>query len=78
MNIAPPVKEDHYEENNRKLLLPCIKKFQYESMQATICKHFYKEIARFYFILCSFLLDDAVDDNDGDPTNLTVSGDRTW
>ena len=78
MNIAPPVKEDHYEEINRKLLLPCIKKFQYESMQATICKHFYKEIARFYFILCYFLLDDAVDDNDGDPTHLTVSGDRTW
>ena len=69
MNIAPPVKEDHYEEINRKLLLPCIKKFQYKSMQAVICKHFCKEIACFYFILCYFLLDDAVDENDGDPTN---------
>ena len=77
MNIAPPVKEDQYEEINRKLLLPCIKKFQYESTQAAICKHFCKEIARFYFILCYFLLDDAADEIGGDPTKLTVSGDRT-
>ena len=55
MNIAPPVKEDRYEEINRKLLLSCIKKFPYESMQAAICKHFCKEIACFYFILCYFL-----------------------
>lgn len=25
-----------------------------------------------------YLLDEAVDENDGDPTNLTVSGDGTW
>ena len=78
MNIAPPVKEDHYEEITRKLLLPCIKKFQYESVQAAICKHFCQEIACFYFILCYFLLDDAVDEYDGAPTNLTVSEDGTW
>ena len=47
-------------------------------MQTAICKHFCKEIARFYFILWYFLWDDAVDENDGDPTNLTVSGDGTW
>ncbi|CAF4577882.1 unnamed protein product [Rotaria sp. Silwood2] len=58
MNLAPPVKEDHYEEIDRKLLLPCIKKFQHESMQAAIYE--------------------AVDENDGDPTALTVSGDGTW
>ena len=46
-------------------------------MQAALCKHFCKEIARFYFILCYFLLDDAFDENDGDPTNLIVSGDGT-
>ncbi|CAF3158003.1 unnamed protein product [Rotaria sp. Silwood2] len=58
MNLAPPVKEDHYEEIDRKLLLPCIKKFQHESMQAAIYE--------------------AVDENDDDPTALTVSGDGTW
>ncbi|CAF4741540.1 unnamed protein product, partial [Rotaria sp. Silwood2] len=36
MNIPPPVKEDHYEEIDRRLLLPCIKKFQHQSMQAAI------------------------------------------
>ncbi|CAF1373293.1 unnamed protein product [Rotaria sp. Silwood1] len=58
MNIVPPVKEDHYEEIDRRLLLPCTKKFQHQSMQAAIYE--------------------AVDENDGDPTNLTVSGDGTW
>ena len=44
-----------------------------------ICKHFCKEeIACFCFILCYFLLDNAVDENDGDPTVLTVRGDETW
>ena len=72
MNIAPPLKEDHYEEIDRTLL-PCIKKFQDESMQAAIAKHFCKEeIACFCFILCYFLLDDAVDENDGNRTVLTV------
>ena len=78
MNIAPPTKEDHYEEIDR-ILLPCIKKFQDELMQAAICKYFCKEeIACFCFILCYFLLDDVVDENDGDPTALTVRGDETW
>ena len=78
MNIAPPVKQDHYEEINRKILLSYIKKFQYELIQAAILKQFCKEIACFCFILCYFILDDAVDENDGDPTNLTASGDGTW
>lgn len=43
MNIAPPVKEDHYEKIDKEVLLPCIKKFQDESMQAAICKHFAKK-----------------------------------
>ena len=48
-------------------------------MQAAIGKHFCnEEIARFCFILYYFLLDDAVDENDGDPTALTVRGDGTW
>ncbi|CAF4897852.1 unnamed protein product [Rotaria sp. Silwood1] len=58
MNIVPPVKEDHYEQIDRRLLLPCTKKFQHQSMQAAIYE--------------------TVDENDGDPTNLTVSGDGTW
>ncbi|CAF1311457.1 unnamed protein product [Rotaria sordida] len=58
MNIPPPVKEDHYEEIDRKLLLPCIKKFQHQSMQAAIYEF--------------------VDENEGDPTNLTISEDGTW
>ncbi|CAF5032274.1 unnamed protein product [Rotaria sp. Silwood1] len=58
MHIPRPVKEDHYEEIDRKLLLPCIKKFQHQSMEAAIYE--------------------AVDENDGDPTSLTVSGDGTW
>ncbi|CAF4449951.1 unnamed protein product [Rotaria sp. Silwood2] len=36
MNVPPPVQEDHYEEIDRRLLLPCIKKFQHQSMQAAI------------------------------------------
>ncbi|CAF1300197.1 unnamed protein product [Rotaria sp. Silwood1] len=58
MNIAPPEKEDNYEEIDKGFLLPCIKKFQNKSMQAAIYE--------------------AVDENDGDPTTLTVSGDGTW
>ncbi|CAF3602511.1 unnamed protein product [Rotaria sp. Silwood1] len=58
MNVPPPVQEDHYEEIDRRLLLPCIEKFQHQSMQAAIYE--------------------AVDENDGDPTTLTVSGDETW
>ena len=78
MNITSPVKEDHYEEIDR-ILLPCIKNSQDESMQASIGKHFCKEeIACFCFILYYFLLDDAVDENNGDPTALTVRGDETW
>ena len=78
MNIAPLTKEDHYEKIDQ-ILLTCIKTFQDESMQAAICKHFCKEeIACFCFFLYYFLLDDAADDNDGDPTALTVSGDGTW
>ena len=78
MNTTPSVKEDHYEEIDR-ILLPCIKKFQDELMQAAIGKYFCnEEKACFCFILCYFLLDDAVDENDGDPTALTVRGDETW
>ena len=48
-------------------------------MQAAICKCFCnEEIVFFCFILCYSLLDDAVDENDGDPTALTVHGDETW
>ncbi|CAF4757939.1 unnamed protein product, partial [Rotaria sp. Silwood2] len=57
MNIALQSKEDHFEEIDKRILLPCIKKFQNESMQAAIYE--------------------AVDENDGEPTRLTVSGDRT-
>ena len=65
MNMAPPVKEAHYEGVD-KIFLPCIKKFQNESMQAAICKQFSKEeTVYFCFILCYFLLDE-------------VSGDGTW
>ena len=47
-------------------------------MQAAIGKYFFnEEIACFCFILCYFLLDDAVDENDGDLTALTVHGDGT-
>ena len=53
-------------------------KFQYESMQAAISKHFCKEIACFCFILCYFILDEAADETGGDPTNLKPSGDETW
>ena len=42
MHIAPPVKEEHYEEIDR-ILLPSIKKFQDELMQAAICKYFCNE-----------------------------------
>ncbi|CAF2967783.1 unnamed protein product [Rotaria sp. Silwood2] len=57
MNIALQPKEDHFEEIDKRILLPCIKKFQNESMQAAIYE--------------------AVGENDGEPTRLTVSGDRT-
>lgn len=43
MNLAQPVKEDHYEEIDRRILLPCIKKFQDQSMQAAICMQFLKK-----------------------------------
>ncbi|CAF3407301.1 unnamed protein product [Rotaria sp. Silwood2] len=34
MNIAPPPKEDHFEETDKRILLPWINKFQNESIQA--------------------------------------------
>ena len=78
MNIAPPVKKDHYEEIDR-ILIPCSKKFQDKLMQAAIGKYFCnEEIACFCFILYYFLLDDAVDENDSDSTALTVRGNGTW
>ena len=52
MNIAPPVNEDYYEEIDRRLLLPCIKKFQHQSMQAAICMYFVKKPNFFHFIVC--------------------------
>ena len=44
MNIPPSVKEDHYEEIDRKLLLACIKQFQHETMLTAICMNFVKKM----------------------------------